>query len=120
VAKDLGFADRLAYIRLIRWLYSGARAPETDGEFAEAMGVTPGWLAKWKTRDDTPDRRTETTAISTALSAMGVKADWLLDNRGEPPRADLWETWSRARKRAPNMAGFAMLGEKAAAKKTAS
>lgn len=93
----VGFADRLAYVRLIRWLRSGKRAPETDGEFAASVGVTPGWLAKWKIRDDSPDRRTETDAILSALADIGVTSDWLFDGNGVPPEPARWKEWLAAR-----------------------
>jgi transcriptional regulator with XRE-family HTH domain len=83
---------RLAYVRWLRG--RGRLAVETDRELAHALGVTYGWLAKWKIRPDAPDGRTETRAIAQALAPMGVTDTWLFDGEGTPPEPKLWTVWS--------------------------
>lgn len=86
-----GFAGRLAYVR---WLRSRGRVKlETDREFAAAMGVNYPWFAKWKTRTEAPDGRTETGAMAEALRPYGVTPDWLFDAKGSPPEPALWTIW---------------------------
>lgn len=91
MAGESGFADRLAYVRWLR--ARGRRAPETDAEFAEAVGVTYGWLSKWKLRPDAPEGRTETGALTRALGPNGVTSDWLFDGKGSAPEPEQWKRW---------------------------
>jgi len=99
VAPTTGFADRLAYVRWLRM--RGRVAFENDREFAEALGVTYGWFAKWKSRRDAPEARKETNALARALEPMGVTYDWLFDNIGEAPEPEMWRDWLRARRKVP-------------------
>lgn len=86
-----GFAARLAYVRWLR--NRGRLANETDKELAAALGVTYGWLTKWKIRNDAPPGRDEARAIIAALSPLGVTEDWLFEGQGTPPEASLWKIW---------------------------
>jgi transcriptional regulator with XRE-family HTH domain len=95
-ASDSTFAERLAYVR---WLRSRGRpAPETDAELAGALGVTSGWIRKWKLRPDAPEGRTQMAAIEKALHPTGVSVHWLFDNQGTAPEPDQWDRWLEARK----------------------
>lgn len=93
--SELGFPDRLAYLRWLRNL--GRVVPEKDGELAKAWGVGLQWLRKWKRRPEAPEGRTEATAIGKALEPMGTTVEWLYDGAGAAPRPDLWREWLVAR-----------------------
>lgn len=86
-----GFAQRLAYLR---WLRSfGRLKPETDREFAVALGVGEKWLSKWKGSEKPPEGRSEAAAIAEALRPSGVTVEWLYDGKGSPPQQVLWSDW---------------------------
>ena len=54
---EVGFAERLAYVRWLR--NRGRLTPESDTELADAWGVGQKWLGKWKTRREAPEGRTD-------------------------------------------------------------
>ena len=91
---DSGFAERLAYVRWLR--DRGRLKPETDGELATATGVTAGWIAKWKGREDSPNDRRMSGQF---VSGLGVDGGWLLDGAGTPPEPELWQAWSSVARR---------------------
>lgn len=89
MAPEIGFAERLAYVR---WLRARGRiSPESDRELATALHVGESWVRKWKTRADAPEGRSEQKALEAALGAVLVA--WLYDDEGAPPQPALWAAW---------------------------
>jgi hypothetical protein len=99
---ELGFLDRLAYLRWLR--NRGRTKPETDAELASAWGVGEKWLSKWKLRTDAPEGRSESAAIAKAIGAGAMS--WLYDGVGEAPEPETWAAWYAewlAAQRAPRL-----------------
>lgn len=91
---DIGFRDRLAYVRWLR--ARGKTKMERDTELAEGLGVGYEWLKKWGRRAEAPQGRREYDAIRRALTPIGVSVDWLYDGIGETPHPELWAFWVEA------------------------
>jgi hypothetical protein len=92
--KPSTFAERLAYAR---WLYHGARGEVlSNTDIATAVKRTQPWVTKWAD-SDTPPRDYEVHEPLATL--LGVDERWLIRGEGNPPRAELWDEWSKARRR---------------------
>jgi hypothetical protein len=91
---EIGFRDRLAYVRWLR--ARGKTRMEKDTELAEGLGVGYEWLKKWGRRAEAPEGRTQYEAIRRALEPIGVAVDWLYDGVGETPHPELWAFWVEA------------------------
>lgn len=91
MADDLGFDDRMAYVRWLRDM--GHTEPEKLTAFAAAIGVKYDWLYKWIDSPKPPSRRAEIKALVAGLEAMGVTEDWLIDGKGAAPEPALWKRW---------------------------
>lgn len=90
-SPDLGFRDRLAYLRWLR--NRGRLRPETDAQVAAYLGVTTGWVEKWKQKHNSPPGHKERIAMTPPLEAMGTTDDWLYEGEGSPPQPRLWKGW---------------------------
>lgn len=102
--NDVGFRGRLAYVR---WLRARGRVqPESDRDLALAVGVTEGWLYKWKDRIDPPDSRKHSDAL---CAGLGVDSEWLLYARGTPPEPPMWKAWLIS----PKLAALETAGDEA-------
>lgn len=118
MADDLGFNDRMAYVRWLRDM--GHTEPENLTSFAKAIGVKYDWLYKWIDSKQPPSRRSEIKALVAGLSPMGVTEDWLIDGNGPAPEPPLWKLWLGARAKIPVYYGKAVEGSSARTRKKAS
>lgn len=91
---EIGFRERLAYVRWLR--ARGKTAVEKDTELAEELGVGYEWLKKWAKRSDAPPGRDQFETLARTLAPLGVSADWLYTGRGGTPHPDLWARWIEA------------------------
>lgn len=100
MADDLGFADRLAYVRWLR--QAGRTEVESLRAFSAAIGVEYAWLHKWADSARAPTRRPEIKALMAGLAPMGITEEWLIDGTGTPPMPTLWRgVWIKARGEIP-------------------
>jgi len=89
--KLRGFAERLAYARLLVHLRTGRCVTHT--EISEAVGRTQPWVTKWA-RSATPPRDYE---VHRPLAAfLDVDEAWLVRGEGSAPEPELWERWLAA------------------------
>lgn len=91
------FGERYAYVI---WLRAAGRLnAEGDNDVAAGADVTRQWIQKWRRRDQAPNERLMTRNLVRFLeNPIGPLEDWLLDGVGEPPRPELWQVWSEARR----------------------
>lgn len=91
---DIGFRERLAFVRWLR--ARGKTALEKDTDLADGLGVGYEWLKKWSKRSDAPPGREQFDILAKSLAPLGVSADWLYSGRGPTPHPELWARWLEA------------------------
>lgn len=90
--KQPGFAERLAYARMLVHFRTGRCLSNT--EIGGAVKRTQPWVTKWA-RSPTPPRDFE--VHRPLASFLGVEEDWLIRDEGKAPESELWEKWLQER-----------------------
>jgi hypothetical protein len=88
------FGERFGYALWLFHLRTGK--PASNRAVGLEAGRTGEAIAAWLRAPKAPDAH---SIRAPTARFLGVDADWLFDEKGDPPRPDLWDAWTKARHR---------------------
>lgn len=105
------FSERLAYARLLHHFFAGE--PVGNAEIGRVVNHSGQWVTGIADKDSPPKDFNVQKPIAELL---GVRAEWLFKNEGEPPRPEMWKLWIRVRRARPRQLPKGALAQMIAAK----